>query len=446
MTKTLSAFIRSYLFVLFFAVFFSVSIAITIIGYLQAHVSEDFRISTLLASVGGPISRLDDTIEFADQKGTDYIISHLNESFETERFSIRNQSPSCSLMTEEIGHFQVCWNFFDIRPIAFKKVGHVSAERYLVIESRDTTVLPIFKAIWIAIASLVLIGVGALALFYFKIKKAILAPLVELHNSLQDEVSKTSRFEIAEFQDLSQAIEEYKDQIKLRIRASALRLITHDVKGPLAAVIRFSNRIRSLSSEEIKSYVRDQEDFLVELQSRVSGLLSDLRDLNDGELKKTSFEIGNLIQSVIKSVQVDVDVLGSALTLKIRADAGKLHRVLSNILENAKYEREKNQAVRIWVEVEQRDRDLSIEVGNTGSYIEPDVMPHLFDEFLTVGKPRGTGLGLSIARKFIESHGGTINCESIRTSEESRVVFMMKVPLESEQAKENPYVATTLGG
>jgi len=54
---------------------------------------------------------------------------------------------------------------------------------------------------------------------------------------------------------------------------------------------------------------------------------------------------------------------------------------------------------------------LEIAVEDNGSGIPTDLMPHLFDPFITT-KPSGTGLGLALVAKIIGDHGGIIECDS----------------------------------
>ncbi|MEK7077118.1 MAG: ATP-binding protein, partial [Patescibacteria group bacterium] len=59
---------------------------------------------------------------------------------------------------------------------------------------------------------------------------------------------------------------------------------------------------------------------------------------------------------------------------------------------------------------------LSLSVADSGLGINPELLPHLFEEFIREERikkqVRGTGLGLFIARKIVEAHGGTISVES----------------------------------
>jgi two-component system, OmpR family, sensor histidine kinase BaeS len=47
-------------------------------------------------------------------------------------------------------------------------------------------------------------------------------------------------------------------------------------------------------------------------------------------------------------------------------------------------------------------------VRDTGPGIDPELLPHVFDRFVTGAGPHGSGLGLAIARGLVEAQGGTI--------------------------------------
>jgi two-component system nitrogen regulation sensor histidine kinase GlnL len=50
-------------------------------------------------------------------------------------------------------------------------------------------------------------------------------------------------------------------------------------------------------------------------------------------------------------------------------------------------------------------------VKDNGPGVPEDLVPHLFDPFVTT-KASGSGLGLALAAKIIGDHGGIIECES----------------------------------
>jgi two-component system, NtrC family, nitrogen regulation sensor histidine kinase GlnL len=62
-------------------------------------------------------------------------------------------------------------------------------------------------------------------------------------------------------------------------------------------------------------------------------------------------------------------------------------------------------------------------VKDNGPGVPEDLLPHLFDPFVTT-KPTGTGLGLALVAKIVGDHGGVIECES----QSRRTIFRLLMP------------------
>ncbi|WP_051615385.1 nitrogen regulation protein NR(II) [Phyllobacterium sp. UNC302MFCol5.2] len=83
---------------------------------------------------------------------------------------------------------------------------------------------------------------------------------------------------------------------------------------------------------------------------------------------------------------------------------------------------------------------LEFTVQDTGPGVSPDIMPHLFDPFVTT-KPNGSGLGLALVAKIVGDHGGVIECDSVPRKTTFRILMPAwdSGSADGTHADENPY-------
>ncbi len=74
---------------------------------------------------------------------------------------------------------------------------------------------------------------------------------------------------------------------------------------------------------------------------------------------------------------------------------------------------------------------LEIRIEDSGPGIPADLMPHLFEPFVTT-RASGKGLGLALVAKIVRDHGGVIECES----QPGRTIFRMLLPVYDGRASE----------
>jgi signal transduction histidine kinase len=94
----------------------------------------------------------------------------------------------------------------------------------------------------------------------------------------------------------------------------------------------------------------------------------------------------------------------------VEADRSRLNQVISNILNNAiKFTEQEGM---ILTTVEKKDNYAIVSVKDTGTGIDPEILPRLFTKFATKSEAGGTGLGLFISKNIVEAHDGRIWAEN----------------------------------
>lgn len=113
-------------------------------------------------------------------------------------------------------------------------------------------------------------------------------------------------------------------------------------------------------------------------------------------------------------------------SLVLRADSEQLHRVLSNLVRNAR------QAIiahgrggEICVAADETDAEWAVTIADTGPGLPPKAREHLFKPFQGGIRKGGTGLGLAISAELIRGHGGRLELDR---SDDCGTAFVIRLP------------------
>lgn len=95
---------------------------------------------------------------------------------------------------------------------------------------------------------------------------------------------------------------------------------------------------------------------------------------------------------------------------EMNGDEEQLHQAITHVLQNAV------EAVlgegSVDVELRQAESgEIELQIVDSGPGISPDVLPRLFQPFVTT-KATGVGLGLVISRRIVEAHGGSLTAHN----------------------------------
>jgi len=138
-------------------------------------------------------------------------------------------------------------------------------------------------------------------------------------------------------------------------------------------------------------------------------------------------------------VQVMFEPQGNDIIF-IEADRIRLTQVISNLISNAVKFTKRDGGI-ISIIIQKRDyegdngqEEVMVSVKDTGTGIEPEIFPRLFDKFASKSF-QGTGLGLFISKSIIDAHGGNIWAEN--NSDHKGATFYFTLPLVKKSNNRN---------
>lgn len=118
--------------------------------------------------------------------------------------------------------------------------------------------------------------------------------------------------------------------------------------------------------------------------------------------------------------------------LEIRADSEQLHRVLSNLVRNARQAlTATGTSGSICISGTEDDTEWCLLVRDTGPGLPAKARENLFTAFQGNARKGGTGLGLTISAELIRGHGGRLE---LAGSDENGTCFAIHLPRQAEQA------------
>jgi signal transduction histidine kinase len=107
-----------------------------------------------------------------------------------------------------------------------------------------------------------------------------------------------------------------------------------------------------------------------------------------------------------------------------KVDADMLKQVILNLFINA--QQAMSGGGDLMIRTDRREKDVVIEISDTGSGIEAEKLDHIFDAYYS-SRPQGSGLGLPTAKKIIEAHNGSI---TVNSEPGKGTSFAIRLPLQ----------------
>jgi two-component system OmpR family sensor kinase len=211
------------------------------------------------------------------------------------------------------------------------------------------------------------------------------------------------------------------------LRRELVTNIAHDLRTPLTSLQGYLETLLlkegGLTTEEQRNYLT----IAIKRSQQLGKLVSELFELAkldspDVQVRFEPFSLDELIRDILQKFQLAAEKKKVTLHVNIAeplplafADIGLCERVLDNLIENAfRYTSEDGS---ISVTAVPGDERITVQVSDSGSGIQPEDIPHLFDLDYRMGRNQqdssgGSGLGLAIVKRILELHGSDIQVSS----------------------------------
>lgn len=229
-----------------------------------------------------------------------------------------------------------------------------------------------------------------------------------------------------------------------KLQREFINIAAHELRTPLQPILGLSQILESEfgeRSEEMKVIARNAR--------RLERLTQDILDVSRIESGALTLNIQPMdLDEAISSVIIDyrnnplnvirtenakkekVKINYEPKKLMVRGDRERIQQVMLNLINNALRFTKEGEII---VKTQVIDGLAQITVKDTGSGIDPEILPRLFQKFVTKSE-KGTGLGLYISNSIVRAHGGKMWAEN--NTDGKGATFVFTLPIEKRHQEE----------
>ena len=203
-------------------------------------------------------------------------------------------------------------------------------------------------------------------------------------------------------------------------------VLAHEINNPLSGILTYSRLLRKWVDREDGGRERRQEicdslDLIASESRRCGDLVRNLLTFSRSTpMNLQAADLNQVVDRSVRLVQHQLELSSIQLQLQltpdlplVQCDASQIEQVLLALVMNAIDAMPQGGNLWLTTRFRRDDANVQIIVRDDGAGISAEILPRLFEPFLTTKESgRGVGLGLAISRSILERHNGTIEVQS----------------------------------
>jgi len=243
--------------------------------------------------------------------------------------------------------------------------------------------------------------------------------MVSWARTLEDRVEEKTRA-------LRQAHDEVLHVETMASLGKMAAVVAHEINNPLSGILTYSKLLKKwVDNGQAGSEKKDEAvqclDLITAESRRCGELVKSLLSFSrQAPMNVQPTDMNQLLQQCVLLLRHNLEHAGIQLTLRLaeglprlQCDPSQIEQVLLAVIVNAVDAMAKGGNLWLTTQMSEDSSRIVIAVRDDGAGIPPDILPKIFEPFVTTKEHgHGTGLGLAVSRSIIERHSGKISVQS----------------------------------
>jgi two-component system NtrC family sensor kinase len=205
---------------------------------------------------------------------------------------------------------------------------------------------------------------------------------------------------------------------RLAVIGRLLASVSHELNNPLQAI---QNALFLVKDEErLSDQGRNDLELVLSETERMAEMIKRLRafyrpsrveDFQDIQLNNITLDVSALTANHMRHKNIIFEFIPDLELPEVPGIPDQIRQIVLNLFMNAVEAMQSGGHLTVQTQRLSGEDNILFSVTDTGPGIDPKIIPHLFEPFIT-SKENGTGLGLTITADIIRRHHGEIQAQN----------------------------------